>query len=167
MPRDDASAGYPAVGSVAPDFTLPASGGAMVRLADFREKKTVVLFFYPKDMTSACTKEACGFRDHYTALKKVGVEVLGISPDPVRQHDRFVEKHDLNFLLLADEDHAVARQYGVWQVKSMFGREYMGIVRTTFIVDKSGRIAHVFTHVKAEGHADEVLAAAVGLRPRK
>lgn len=149
---------YPAVGAKAPAFALPASGGATIKLADYTGKSAVVLFFYPKDMTSGCTKEACGFRDAHAALKRAGVVVLGISPDPVRQHERFVEKHALNFPLLADEDHAVAQAYGVWREKSLYGREYMGIVRTTFVIDAEGRIAHVFTNVKAEGHAEEVRA---------
>jgi peroxiredoxin Q/BCP len=148
---------YPAVGKAAPAFTLAANTGEKVRLADFKGKKIVVLFFYPKDMTSGCTKEACSFRDNYAALKEAGVEVLGISPDPVRQHEKFVEKQDLNFVLLADEDHKVAEKYGVWQVKRMYGNEYMGIARTTFVIDRDGKVAHVFVKVKPEGHAAAVL----------
>ncbi len=147
---------YPKVGSVAPAFSLPATGGGAIRLSDYKGKSTVVLFFYPKDMTGGCTKEACGFRDAHAALAKAGVTVLGISPDPVKQHDKFIEKHALNFPLLADEDHAVAEKYGVWREKTLYGRDYMGIVRTTFVIDRQGRIAHVFTDVKAEGHAEEV-----------
>ncbi len=154
--KDDAA--YPAVGKLAPAFNLPATGGGSVKLRDFKGTKAVVLFFYPKDMTSGCTKEACGFRDNYAALKRAGVEVLGISPDPVRQHDRFVQKHDLNYTLLADEDHEVAKAYGVWQEKRMYGREYMGIARTTFVIDQQGKVAKVFAKVKPLGHAEEVLA---------
>lgn len=149
---------FPKVGEKAPGFSLPASGGQTVKLADFKGKSPVVLFFYPKDMTSGCTKEACGFRDKHAALKRAGVVVLGISPDPVKQHEKFVAKHELSYPLLADEDHAVAEAYGVWREKTLYGRDYMGIVRTTFVIDKQGRIAHVFENVKAEGHADEVLA---------
>jgi len=149
---------YPKVGSAAPAFSLPGTGGETIRLTDYKGKSAVVLFFYPKDMTSGCTKEACGFRDNAAALKRAGVVVLGISPDPVRQHDKFVEKHELNFPLLADEDHAVAEAYGVWREKTLYGRDYMGIVRTTFVIDSRGKIAYVFENVKAEGHADEVLS---------
>jgi peroxiredoxin Q/BCP len=149
---------YPKIGSAAPGFALPATGGQTIKLADFRGKSIVVLFFYPKDMTSGCTKEACGFRDAHAELKKAGVTVLGISPDPVKQHDKFIEKHGLNFPLLADEDHKVAEAYGVWREKTLYGREYMGIVRTTFVIDKQGKFAHVFENVKADGHAEEVRA---------
>ena len=148
----------PKVGTTAPAFKLAANGGQTVKLADFKGKSAVVLFFYPKDMTNGCTKEACGFRDNHTALKRAGVVVLGISPDPVKQHEKFVAKHDLSYPLLADEDHAVAEAYGVWREKSMYGREYMGIVRTTFVIDQAGKIAHIFENVKAAGHADEVLS---------
>ncbi|HRX86464.1 MAG TPA: thioredoxin-dependent thiol peroxidase [Phycisphaerae bacterium] len=156
MARSDVD--YPEVGSAAPAFALPASGGQTIKLSAYKGKSVVVLFFYPKDMTSGCTKEACGFRDAHAGLKKAGVTVLGISPDPVRQHEKFVEKHALNYPLLADEDHAVAEAYGVWREKSLYGREYMGIVRTTFVIDRKGKIAHVFANVKANGHAEEVRA---------
>lgn len=157
MARDEETIAYPTVGEPAPEFSLPGSSGVTTRLADYRGHRAVVLFFYPKDMTGGCTQEACGFRDNCAALRAAGVEVFGISPDPVGQHDLFVEKHNLNFTLLADEDRAVAQRYGVWRVKSKFGRDYMGIARTTFVVGQDGRVAHVFTDVTADGHADEVL----------
>jgi peroxiredoxin Q/BCP len=148
---------YPAEGKPAPAFTLPASNGKKIKLSDYKGKRAVVLFFYPRDMTSGCTKEACGFRDNYGALKKAKIEVFGVSPDSVARHEKFIEKEDLNYILLADEDHKVAEKYGVWQAKRMYGREHMGIARTTFVIDKQGRVAKVFPKVKPPGHADEVL----------
>ena len=147
---------YPAVGSKAPAFNLPASTGQTIALADFAGKPLVV-FFYPKADTPGCTKEACGFRDALAGYKQVGVPILGVSPDPVKAVTKFAEKFDLNFPLLADEDHAVCDRYGVWQEKSMYGRKYMGAARVTFVIDKDGKIAHVFEKVKPEGHDKEVM----------
>jgi thioredoxin-dependent peroxiredoxin len=144
-------------GKMAPKFHLESSGGKKIDLAEFAEKKTVVLYFYPKADTPGCTKEACGFRDALADYDKAHVAVLGISPDPVEDVSKFAEKFHLNFPLLADADHAVAEKYGVWQKKSMMGREYMGVVRTTFAIDKTGKIVHVFEKVKPEGHDKEVI----------
>ena len=127
-----------------------------MRLADLRGR-TVVLYFYPKDDTPGCTKEACEFRDHSRSLNKTGAVVLGVSPDSVESHKRFREKYGLDFQLLADTDHKVAEAYGVWQRKSMYGRKYWGIVRTTFVINEKGRIARIFQKVKPAGHAAEVL----------
>lgn len=142
-------------GDRAPDFTLPADDGSEVRLADFRGRK-VLLYFYPKDDTSGCTAQACELRDDLPRFEALDVTVLGVSPDPVSSHARFRDKYDLNFPLLADEDHAVAEAYGVWQEKSMYGRTYMGIVRSTFLIDGEGRIEHAWRKVKAKGHSDLV-----------
>jgi len=142
-------------GDTAPKFELPDSTGQVVKFGDFAGQ-TVVLFFYPKADTPGCTKEACGFRDAIASYKKLGVPVFGISPDPVKAVTKFAEKFKLNFPLLADEDHAVCEKFGVWQEKSMYGRKYMGVARTTFIV-KKGKVARVFEKVKPEGHDQEVL----------
>ena len=145
-------------GAKAPAFSLPSDDGGTVALKDLKGKK-VVLYFYPKDDTSGCTTEACEFRDSWAAVKRKGAVVLGISPDGVKSHGKFKEKYDLPFPLLADEDHAVAEAYGVWGEKSMYGRKYFGILRTTFVIDEAGRVAKVFEKVKPKGHAAEVLAA--------
>ena len=147
----------PKVGDMAPDFTLPDQTGHPHTLSAFQGRK-VVLYFYPRDNTPGCTTEACGFRDSLGAFTDRDVAVFGISPDSVRSHDNFVNKFSLNFPLLADEDHAVAEKYGVWVEKNRYGRTYMGIARTTFIVGEDGRIAHVFENVKADGHELEVLS---------
>jgi thioredoxin-dependent peroxiredoxin len=148
-------------GSKAPAFTLPTDDGSSVSLTDFAGRK-VVLYFYPKDDTSGCTTQACEFRDSWRAVQKAGAVVLGVSPDGVASHQKFRDKYDLPFPLLADEDHAVAERYGVWGEKSMYGRKYFGILRTTFIIDEKGRIARVFEKVTPKGHAAEVLAALEG-----
>ena len=145
-------------GAKAPAFSLPADDGSTVALEDLKGKK-VVLYFYPKDDTSGCTTEACEFRDSWTSVQRKGAVVLGVSPDGARSHDRFRKKYELPFPLLADEDHAVAEAYGVWGEKSMYGRKYFGILRTTFVIDEAGRVAKVFEKVKPKGHAAEVLAA--------
>ncbi len=145
-------------GAKAPAFKLPASGGETISLKDLKGKP-VVLYFYPKDDTSGCTTEACEFRDHWKAVQKAGAVVLGVSPDPVAAHDKFRAKYKLPFPLLADVDHAVAEAYGVWGEKSMYGRKYFGILRTTFLIGADGRIVRVFEKVKPKGHAAEVLAA--------
>ena len=144
-------------GTKAPTFSLPASNGQHIALASFRDQSPVVLYFYPKADTPGCTKQACGFRDSIDQYKKAKVAVLGISPEPVEDIQAFSDKFTLNFPLLADSDHQVAEAYGVWQEKNMMGRKYMGVVRTTFIIDKKGKIAHVFEKVKPEGHEQEVL----------
>lgn len=146
------------IGNVVPDFTLPASNGENVSLNDFRGKK-VVLYFYPKNMTPACTNEACGFRDNYRALQQEGAIVLGISTDPLKSHDKFIQKYDLPFLLLSDEEHVVSDLFGVWQLKKMYGREYEGIVRSTFLIDETGKLVREWRKVKVAGHVEEVLQA--------
>jgi peroxiredoxin Q/BCP len=145
-------------GEFAPDFELLSDSGEMVRLSDFRGR-TVVLYFYPKDDTPGCTKEACSFRDSYAPLQAAGVVVLGVSPDSTKSHTRFKTKFSLPFPLLADTDHKVAEAYGVWVEKSGYGRKYWGNARTTFVIDGEGRVKKVFEKVKPEGHAEEVLAA--------
>ena len=152
----------PEVGQIAPDFTLASTDDKDVSLNEFRDKEAVVLYFYPKDDTPGCTAEACSFRDLRSLFHENGAEILGVSPDTVKSHKKFQQKFHLTFPLLADTDHAVADQYGVWQLKKFMGREYMGIARTTFVIDKNGTIKAVFPNVKVEGHADKVLAALKG-----
>ena len=142
-------------GKPAPDFALPTDDGSTVRLSDLRGRN-VVLFFYPKDDTPGCTIEAQEFRDAYPRFQAQDTVVLGISADGVDSHVRFKRKFDLPYPLVADQEHQAAEAYGVWKEKSMFGKTFMGIERSTFIVDRSGTIAHVFRKVKPEGHADEV-----------
>ena len=149
----------PEVGQPAPNFTLPSTDDKDVSLSDFKGDKAVVLYFYPKDDTPGCTAEACSFRDLRSLFHENGAEILGVSPDTVKSHKKFQQKFHLTFPLLADADHAVADQYGVWQLKKYMGRQYMGIARTTFVIDKNGTIKAVFPNVKVEGHADKVLAA--------
>lgn len=148
-------------GQTAPDFTLPSAKGD-VTLSDFRGRK-VLLYFYPKDMTPTCTEQACQFRDHYGELQALGVVLIGISPDPVKRHVKFAEKHDLPFLLLSDEEHKVAEQYGVWRLKKMYGREYMGIVRSTFLIDENGVIVRSWDNVRLKGHLEDVMEAIKGM----
>ncbi len=147
----------PSIGKPSPKFKLPASNGETIDLADFAGKKTVVLYFYPRADTPGCTKEACGFRDALPQYDKAKIAVLGISPDPVEDVTKFADKFKLNFPLLADADHAVAERYGVWQEKSMYGKKYWGVARTTFVIGKDGKILHVFEKVKPEGHEKQVL----------
>jgi len=151
------------VGDKAPAFTLPTDGGGEVSLKDFRGK-TVVLYFYPKDDTSGCTAEACAFRDALPDFSKVKAQVLGISRDPVKSHDKFKAKYDLTFPLLSDEDGKVCEAYGVWVEKSMYGRKYMGIERSTFVIDGKGVIRNVWRKVKVPGHAEAMLEAAAALK---
>lgn len=142
----------------APDFTLPDETGALRSLREFRGKP-VVLYFYPKDDTPGCTKEACSFRDDYQVYAEAGVVILGVSPDSPASHARFKQKYNLPFTLLSDEDHQVCRLYGVWGKKKFMGREYEGVLRTTFLIDENGLIKKIFPNVKPEGHSTEVLAA--------
>lgn len=144
-------------GSKAPAFHLKDAAGKSVRLSDYKGT-WVVLYFYPKDDTSGCTKEACDFRDDYTKFKKAGAEVVGVSPDGEASHQKFSKKYSLPFPLLVDSDHAVAEKYGAWGEKSMYGRKYMGIVRTTVLIAPDGNVQRVWRKVKVDGHASEVLA---------
>ena len=144
-------------GNKAPDFSLPASNGKRVSLKDFKGTQKVVLYFYPKDDTPGCTVEACGFRDKIKAIETQDAVVLGVSPDGVQSHNKFIDKFKLPFILLADEDKKACKHYGVWVKKSMYGREYMGVARTTFIIGKTGKVEKIFEKVKPEGHTDEVL----------
>ncbi|MDB4887150.1 MAG: hypothetical protein JWN79_2588 [Gemmatimonadetes bacterium] len=153
----------PSVGALAPDFTLDTDAGTPLTLSDLRGQ-TVVLFFYPKDDTSGCTTESCEFRDLVPRFSGVEARILGISPDPVKSHVKFRDKYQLNYPLLADVDRTVSEAYGVWQQKSMYGRKYMGVARTTFVIDRDGRIAHVFEKVKPAGHANEVAEVVDRLR---
>lgn len=145
-------------GDKAPAFTLLDDSGKKVSLKDFKGK-TVVLYFYPKDLTPGCTVEACDFRDAQAQIKKKKAVVLGVSRDPVSLHEKFRDKHELNFSLLADEDGKVCEAYGVWREKSMYGKKYMGIARTTFVIGPTGTIEKVFEKVKVKGHIDEVLGS--------
>jgi peroxiredoxin Q/BCP len=145
-------------GDKAPDFTARDDQGNDVSLKDFRGKK-VVLYFYPKDNTSGCTKEACDFRDNFARIKRKDAVVLGVSTDSEKSHGKFRSKFDLNFPLLVDEDKKIVNAYGVWDKKSLYGRLFMGTVRTTFIIDEKGRIAKIFPKVKVNGHVDAVLEA--------
>ena len=146
------------VGKRAPDFTLATDGGGELALKSLRGRN-VVLYFYPKDDTSGCTQEACDFRDAAAQIAKAGATVVGVSPDSVQRHDKFKAKYDLPFALAADIEHKVAEAYGVWIEKSMYGRKYMGIDRSTFLIDSHGRIAHLWRKVKVPGHVEEVLGA--------
>jgi peroxiredoxin Q/BCP len=152
----------PQAGTAAPDFTLPSDTDEQLKLSSLKGKP-VVLFFYPKDDTTGCTKEACSFRDALPRFDEMNATILGISPDSTKSHRKFKEKYDLPYPLLADEDHAVAEKYGVWGEKSMYGRKYLGIMRTTFVIDAKGKIAKVFEKVKPEEHATEVAEAVAAL----
>lgn len=146
------------IGSPAPAFSLPASTGRTLSLKDFAGQR-VVVYFYPSDDTPTCTKQACAFRDALQDYRAVGAAVLGVSTDSVASHERFIAKYKLPFVLLADEDHAVAEKYGVWQLKTMFGNTYMGIVRSTFVIDSRGRLAAEFRNIRLKGHMEKVLEA--------
>jgi peroxiredoxin Q/BCP len=143
-------------GILGPEFTLPDESGKMQSLSDYRGKN-VLLYFYPKDDTPGCTKEACNFRDDYSKYKKAGVVILGISPDTIQKHTKFIDKYQLPFTLLADNDHKVCELYGVWGKKKYMGREYDGVFRTTFLINIDGVISKVFENVKPDGHSAEVL----------
>lgn len=147
-----------AVGQPVPDFALPASNGKDVSLRDFRGKK-VVLYFYPKDMTPGCTTESCDFRDFNGQFAEHNAEVIGISPDDVASHEKFIAKHQLPFLLLADTEQAVCKLFDVWKEKNMFGKTFMGVERSTFLIDEEGKLAKEWRKVKVDGHVQEVLTA--------
>lgn len=140
----------------APDFELQNENGDVTKLSDYLGE-TVILYFYPKDDTPGCTTEACNFRDDYSIYKELGVRIIGISPDSEKSHDRFKSKYELPFTLLSDKNHQVSESYGVWGKKKFMGKEYFGVKRTTFIIDKKGKIAKVFEGVKPATHSDDVL----------
>src|ERR1700691_2346540 len=148
----------PLEGSRAPEFNLPASTGVNIALKDLKGTN-VVVYFYPKDDTPGCTVEACGLRDSFKEIEKLNAVILGVSPDSLKSHGKFISKFQLPFTLLADEDKKMCRDYGVWVEKSMYGKKYMGVARTTFIIDKNSKIAKVFEKVKPEGHNQEIIAA--------
>jgi peroxiredoxin Q/BCP len=146
------------VGKKAPAFTLTADDGKKVKLADLKGSP-VVLYFYPKDDTPGCTKEACAFRDRQAEMEQLGAKVLGVSPDTVESHVKFRDKFNLNFPLLADPDHAVGEKYGAWREKNMYGKKSMGIQRSTYLIDADGKVAKVWQRVQVDGHDDAVLEA--------
>ena len=145
-------------GNKAPEFNLPASNGKTITLKDLKGKN-IVIYFYPKDDTPGCTVEACGFRDSYKEIEKLGAVILGVSPDNVTSHEKFIKKFNLPFNLLADTDKKMCQNYGVWVEKSMYGKKYMGVARTTFIINKEGKISKIFEKVKPEGHNKEIIEA--------
>lgn len=147
------------IGQEVPDFTLPASNGKEVSLSDYRGRK-VLLYFYPRNMTPGCTQEACEFRDAHDRITAHGAVVLGISPDSLASHAKFTEKNSLPFLLLSDEDHKVSEMFGVWQLKKLYGKEFMGIVRSTFLIDEQGVLVEEWRKVRLKGH---VAAAVEGI----
>jgi peroxiredoxin Q/BCP len=149
-------------GDVAPDFELPRDGGKTVTLSQF-EGGPVVLYFYPKDDTSGCTQQAIGFSERIAAFQKAGAEVIGVSPDSLKSHDKFRDKHDLQVILLADEEKSAIQAYGVWAEKKMYGRSYMGVERSTFLIGKDGTIKRIWRGVKVPGHVEDVLAAVKSL----
>ncbi|MFW7380931.1 MAG: thioredoxin-dependent thiol peroxidase [Oligoflexus sp.] len=148
---------FPKIGNLAPAFIMLNQDGKKVSLKEFKGKKNVVLYFYPKAMTPGCTVQACGLRDAKKQLEKEDIVVLGVSPDSVDRLQKFREKEALNFDLLSDEEHEIAEKYGVWALKKNYGREYWGIVRSTFIIDKNGRLQHIMDKVKTKSHHDDVL----------
>lgn len=151
-----------AAGDMAPDFSLPRNGGGTVSLSDFAGKP-VILYFYPKDDTSGCTTEAVDFSGLTEEFAKLGATVIGVSPDSVKSHDKFAAKHNLSVVLAADEEHKALEAYGVWKEKSMYGKTYMGVERSTFLIDKAGKVAEVWRKVKVPGHAEAVLKATQAL----
>ncbi|NOZ73118.1 MAG: thioredoxin-dependent thiol peroxidase [Chloroflexi bacterium] len=146
------------IGDTAPDFEALTDSGERIKLSDFRGKR-IVLYFYPKDNTSGCTKQACGFRDNYPVIEEKNAVVLGVSPDGISSHQKFKSKYDLPFTLLVDEDHSIAEKYGVWGEKKMYGRTYMGIIRSHFIIDEEGRIADVQYKVSPTKSVERALQA--------
>ncbi|MCZ2158781.1 peroxiredoxin [Bartonella sp. 220] len=149
----------PIKGTLAPDFNLPRDGEKNLRLSDLQEK-IIVLYFYPKDDTSGCTREAIDFTRLKTKFDEIGAVIIGISPDSVKKHDKFKTKHELDIILVSDEEKATLEAYGVWVEKSMYGRKYMGVERSTFLIDSTGKIIEEWRKVNVPGHADEVFAAA-------
>ena len=149
---------HPKIGNMAPAFTLQDQDGNKVSLKDFKGKKNVVIYFYPKALTPGCITQACGIRDSKKELAKLDTVVLGVSPDPVKKLKNFIEKKELNFTLLSDEDHAITEKYGCWALKKFMGREFMGVVRTTFIVGKDGRLMQLMDKFKTKTHHDDLLA---------
>ena len=150
-------------GDPAPDFSLPSTEGKEIRLSEFQGNKNVVLYFYPKDNTPGCTKEACDFRDSSKHFEREDTVVLGISGDSVKSHENFRRQYKLSFPLLSDEGKKVIEKYGIWKEKSMYGKTFMGIERTTIVIDKAGKIRKVFPKVKVDGHSEEVLKVLEGL----
>lgn len=144
------------IGEKAPSISLPSNEGKQVQLSDYLGKN-IVLYFYPKDMTPGCTTQACDFRDSYEEFNNVDAVIIGISPDPLSRHEKFIEKYGLPFLLLADEDHEAAEAFGVWKLKKNFGKEYMGVERSTFLINKEGIIVKEWRKVSVKGHIEEVL----------
>ena len=149
---------HPTIGNKAPTFSLHNQRGEKVNLNDYAGKKNVVIYYYPKAMTPGCTTQACGIRDTQKELAQRDTVVFGVSPDPVERLQKFIDKQDLNFDLLSDEDHALADKYGVWALKKFMGKEFMGIVRTTFIIDKESRLVGVMDSFKTKTHHDDLLA---------
>ena len=149
------------IGAKAPDFTLPTDNDGKIKLSELKGKK-VILYFYPKDDTSGCTKQACAFNDNLAALKRRGVHVIGVSKCSVAKHDKFKDKYGLKFPLASDENKNVCEKYGTWVEKSMYGRKYMGIERSTFLIDENGKIAALWRKVKVPGHVEEVIDAIKG-----
>jgi peroxiredoxin Q/BCP len=152
----------PVIGRPAPDFSLPSTTGENISLKQFKGKKTVVLYFYPKDGTPGCTREACDMRDHAAEFEAAKVVVLGISTDSLESHQHFKEKQKLPFALLSDEDAAVSKLFGVYKQKNLYGKKHLGIERTTFVIDKTGRVAQIWPKVKVDGHIQDVLEFVAG-----
>ena len=145
------------IGDAAPLFCLPASDGSSFCLNDMKGKK-VILYFYPKDTTPGCTTEACNFRDYQSEFNQLNAVIVGVSKDPIARHLKFIQKYQLPFLLLSDENQKVCEQYGVWQLKKLAGKEYMGIVRSTFIIDEEGKILHIYSKVRVKDHIEDILS---------
>jgi peroxiredoxin Q/BCP len=158
-PTKAPAAAHPLEGKPAPNFELPDAAGHKVRLTDLTANGNLVLYFYPKDMTPGCTREACDFRDKLSRVRAAGAQVVGVSTDSPQSHEKFIAKYDLNFPLLADPDQRMVKAYGVYKKKSLYGREFMGIERTTMVIDRHGTIRKVFPKVKVDGHADAVIDA--------
>ena len=150
-------------GKPAPNFSLASSAGREVSLVDFKNKKKIVLYFYPKDDTPGCTKESCDFRDSIKKIEKEDAVVLGVSKDDLDSHEKFIKKYKLPFILLSDESKETIKKYGIWKEKSLYGKKYMGVERTTVIIDKKGIVRRIFPKVKVDGHLEEVLKALSGI----